>query len=328
MATESIVSRLFRLLAGLLLVIATQAALLVSTAPTAQASPALYFPWDHDENPWTLTQGPHNWGSAATQSGLDFDKDRTPRRVLSMFNGKIAFVGLGDPFTCKLPNLAPFTTQNTIVKVNATDGSGWSIWYLHLSKFTVATGTPVHAGDLLGYSGKVGCATAVHLHTELVVNGVHTSWWGKTISGWTVSAQRQQLNSPLDTAPPIFPMKNWTQNGSGVNTSSFTRGQSIRYTTLVRNLRTAAVTATFTFRARGPVPGTPDQIFYWSGSVTVPANSGSPYYGQASYYAPSTIPTWARPGQYYFEMLITYTGADIDNRTSTYAAQTGAFTVT
>src|SRR3954470_7830260 len=67
----------------------------VALSPSvALGVPILFFPWDKDENPWQLTNnGPHNWGSTSSQSGLDFDKNRTPRRVLSMFDGKVTFVG-------------------------------------------------------------------------------------------------------------------------------------------------------------------------------------------------------------------------------------------
>ena len=179
-------------------------ALVAGGASPAGAVPSLKFPWDRSENPWTLTQGPHNW-SSGSQSGLDFDKDSTPRRVLSMFEGDVTFVGNDAPFTCSLNGQR---TQNPTVKVRASDGT--EIWYLHLSQFSVSTGTHVRQGALLGYSGRGGCSTAVHLHVELVINGAHASWWGRSIDGWQVSAQRQQLSSTNTTStgttsPPTSP---------------------------------------------------------------------------------------------------------------------------
>jgi murein DD-endopeptidase MepM/ murein hydrolase activator NlpD len=143
-------------------------------------SPVLSFPWDYDENPWTLTNnGPHDWKTGSnSQSGLDFDKDNTPRRVLSMFDGEIYFADLDKPFKCNVKGGQ--ITRNPTVKIRATDGSGWELWYLHLSKIYV-NGTqehpvPVQAGDLLGLSGNEGCSDGVHLHVELLIDGQHASW--------------------------------------------------------------------------------------------------------------------------------------------------------
>jgi murein DD-endopeptidase MepM/ murein hydrolase activator NlpD len=284
--------------------------------------PLLYFPWDIDENPWTLTQGPHDY-NAGSQSGLDFDKDTTPRRVLSMFDGEVYFAGLDDTFYCKVKGQ---NTQNPTVKVRATDGSGWELWYLHLSRIDVLKGTPVSTGDLLGLSGKEGCSTDVHLHVELVIDGQHTSWWGKSIIGqdksgrwlkWDVSSNRQDLNSIISTNPPIVPLKNWTTDENNNPKTSFARGEAIRYATEVRNVRNAPATAIFTF--------TVGSIFRWQGSVTVP--SGGCCSGLARFYSPSTIPTSASPGTYNLEVLISYKGEDIDNQTYTYGQGAFAFTV-
>lgn len=159
----------------------------------AEAAPALKFPWDKAENPWTVTQGPHDW-IAGTKSGLDFDKDRTPRRILSMFDGDVTLAGTTGSFWC---GALGRNTQNTEIRVKALDGSGWDIWYLHPSRIDVRPGQRVSQGQILGLTGAVGCATAVHVHVELVVNGVHTSWVGKTIDGWTVptTTSRPTVNS-------------------------------------------------------------------------------------------------------------------------------------
>jgi murein DD-endopeptidase MepM/ murein hydrolase activator NlpD len=308
---------------GKLLVVASRFLLLWSlwlTFPTtATAQPALFFPWDYNENPWTLTRGPHDW-SAGSQSGLDFDKDNKPRRVLSMFDGEVYFAGLDEPFYCTVTGT---TTQNPTVKVRATDGSGWELWYLHLSEIDV-NGTsenpvPVHTGDLLGISGKEGCSTAVHLHVELIIGGQHASWWGKSIMGqdrWDVSSNRQLLYSRNATLPPIHPMQTWTEDANNNHKTSFARGDPIRYVITVRNVRKDQATATFRFRA--------GDFFDWQGSVTVPS-------GLALYYSPSYIPTNASPGTYDYTVLITYTGPEIDckycNNTISYGLGTFRFTV-
>lgn len=47
--------------------------------------------------------------------------------------------------------------------------------YLHLSKFGrgIKSGTKVKQGQIIGYVGATGWATAAHLHYEFLVNGVH-----------------------------------------------------------------------------------------------------------------------------------------------------------
>jgi len=45
--------------------------------------------------------------------------------------------------------------------------------YLHFSRRVVKQGDRVHQGQVIGYVGSTGLATAPHLHYEFVVNGVH-----------------------------------------------------------------------------------------------------------------------------------------------------------
>jgi murein DD-endopeptidase MepM/ murein hydrolase activator NlpD len=45
--------------------------------------------------------------------------------------------------------------------------------YLHFTKRTVKEGQSVRQGDVIGYVGATGLATAPHLHYEFLVNGVH-----------------------------------------------------------------------------------------------------------------------------------------------------------
>jgi murein DD-endopeptidase MepM/ murein hydrolase activator NlpD len=54
-------------------------------------------------------------------------------------------------------------------------GSNIQTKYLHLSRFArgISAGTRVRQGQVIGYVGATGWATAPHLHYEFLVNGVH-----------------------------------------------------------------------------------------------------------------------------------------------------------
>jgi len=54
-------------------------------------------------------------------------------------------------------------------------GGAVSTLYAHMSRFAknIRTGTRVKQGDVIGYVGRTGTATASHLHYEYRINGVH-----------------------------------------------------------------------------------------------------------------------------------------------------------
>jgi hypothetical protein len=133
-------------------------------------------PWDRAENPWTMTQGPHG----ASGSGLDFDKDRTPRNILSMFNGKVV----------SLANVACPKEWGKIssqaIRVRSDAQPAVEVWYVHVSDTFVSVGQAVPQGKILGKTGDSGCATAVHLHIELILGGRHPSWAGLRLDTFIV----------------------------------------------------------------------------------------------------------------------------------------------
>jgi murein DD-endopeptidase MepM/ murein hydrolase activator NlpD len=51
-------------------------------------------------------------------------------------------------------------------------GNGWVSVYGHLSRFGVANGDAVHAGQVIGYEGSTGNSTGPHLHFEIRFNDV------------------------------------------------------------------------------------------------------------------------------------------------------------
>lgn len=49
---------------------------------------------------------------------------------------------------------------------------GWTTLYSHLSKFNVSNGDRVRAGQVIGYMGRSGRASGVHLHFEIYKNKI------------------------------------------------------------------------------------------------------------------------------------------------------------
>ncbi len=49
---------------------------------------------------------------------------------------------------------------------------GWTSLYSHLSKFNVDNGDKVYAGQVIGYMGRSGRASGVHLHFEVYKNKI------------------------------------------------------------------------------------------------------------------------------------------------------------
>lgn len=71
-------------------------------------------------------------------------------------------------------------TYGNVIFINSNvDGNAVETRYAHMSSMTVSPGQTVSAGDLIGYIGSTGNATAPHIHFEVRVNGVLTdpkSW--------------------------------------------------------------------------------------------------------------------------------------------------------
>jgi murein DD-endopeptidase MepM/ murein hydrolase activator NlpD len=57
-------------------------------------------------------------------------------------------------------------------EIEINHGFGYITKYAHLQTFKVKYGQKVKRGELIGYSGSTGAATAPHLHYEIIYNGV------------------------------------------------------------------------------------------------------------------------------------------------------------
>ena len=91
--------------------------------------------------------------------------------------------------------------------------------------------------------------------------------------------------------------KVWTADGNNNAKTSFAPGDAIHYMVQIQNTNSTTVTATITFLATGP-----QQIYYWSGSASIPT-------GTPTFYSPSTIPTGAPAGKYTLTVTVSYNSA-------------------
>jgi murein DD-endopeptidase MepM/ murein hydrolase activator NlpD len=57
-------------------------------------------------------------------------------------------------------------------EIEVSHGFGYVTKYAHLDRFKVVVGQKVKRGELIGYSGSTGAATAPHLHYEVIHDGV------------------------------------------------------------------------------------------------------------------------------------------------------------
>lgn len=51
-------------------------------------------------------------------------------------------------------------------------GEGWTTLYSHLNKFNVSDGDQVKAGQVIGFMGRSGRASGVHIHFEIYKNKI------------------------------------------------------------------------------------------------------------------------------------------------------------
>ncbi len=105
------------------------------------------------------------------------------RRVHPLWKKRMPHRGIDYAATSGTPILA--SGDGRVAKASRTKANGnfiilnhgeqFQTKYLHLSRFArgVKAGTKVSQGQIIGYVGATGWATAPHLHYEFLVNGVH-----------------------------------------------------------------------------------------------------------------------------------------------------------
>lgn len=94
-------------------------------------------------------------GASTNHLGLDFSA-RFGQAILATMDGVVKRAG----------GAGGYGNQ-----IQLGHGGGTETRYSHLSRFNVQDGQAVKKGDVIGFAGKTGTATGVHLHYEVLVNG-------------------------------------------------------------------------------------------------------------------------------------------------------------
>lgn len=102
----------------------------------------------------TSAYGPR-WNS--NHKGVDIDADRGDD-IVAAADGVVVKAGVGSGY-------------GKMVEIRHSDG--FSTIYAHMRRLTVRAGQKIRRGQVIGKAGNTGTATGVHLHFEILKNGVH-----------------------------------------------------------------------------------------------------------------------------------------------------------
>jgi len=128
--------------------------------------------FDHDvPRQWVAGNGRQLafWGEELDflegHSGYDFTApEGTP--VLAVTDAKVVFAGEREPGYCPILK-RDVTDVIVVLEVYVRVGTILRVEYVHLSGVAVAAGDQVKRGQVIGRSGKNGCAVGPHLHLEV-----------------------------------------------------------------------------------------------------------------------------------------------------------------
>ncbi|WP_415645301.1 peptidoglycan DD-metalloendopeptidase family protein [Stackebrandtia soli] len=126
-------------------------------------------PWAVGQT-WTMTGGPHPWGSSGAYASMDFAG--------------------GDQVVRAMRSGTAYTMCTGWVRV--IHGNGYATDYYHLWSNISANGTPVSQGTYLGYTGTDvtcgGSATGRHVHIGFRINNAYASLAQYAIGKWVPNA--------------------------------------------------------------------------------------------------------------------------------------------
>jgi len=141
--------------------------------------------------------------------GIDFAvPSGTP--VMAAGNGSVTYAGPAGEYG----NLVVITHSN-----------GYATAYGHLSRFAVKTGTRVHQGQVVAYSGATGLATGPHLHYEIRVNNSQVNPAAvKVASGRTLTGEDREAfmaeRTRIDSVVASLPIQHQLAQATGLRESS------------------------------------------------------------------------------------------------------------
>jgi murein DD-endopeptidase MepM/ murein hydrolase activator NlpD len=128
----------------------------IETSPTALWSKSFVSPLKTLFVTDEYGYGRNTVGYNITHKGADF-RAATGTEVMAINSGIVRVARLFN------------TYGNTII---LDHGNGLSSLYMHLSGIKVKVGQRIEAGQIIGYSGQTGYASAPHLHLSIKVNGI------------------------------------------------------------------------------------------------------------------------------------------------------------
>lgn len=112
------------------------------------------------------------WGRVT--SGFGYRRSPFNRYASQFHNGVDIAAAYGNPICATADGTVTTTAYlagwGNLIIIN--HGYGYQTYYAHLSGFSVSTGNRVTRGQVIGYMGRTGRSTGVHLHYEIHVNGV------------------------------------------------------------------------------------------------------------------------------------------------------------
>ena len=147
-------------------------------------------------------------GYTRMHKGIDFAVP-TGTPVMAAGGGSVSFAGYAGEY------------GNFVV---ITHANGYSTAYGHLSRFAVKTGSRVHQGQVVAYSGATGLVTGPHLHYEIRVNNSQVNPAAvKVAAGRALEGEERQAflaeRARIDTLVASLPVQHKLAQATGLRES-------------------------------------------------------------------------------------------------------------
>jgi murein DD-endopeptidase MepM/ murein hydrolase activator NlpD len=148
-------------------------------------------------------------GYTRMHKGIDFAVP-TGTPVMAAGSGSVSYAGYAGEY------------GNFVV---ITHSNGYATAYGHLSRFAVKTGTRVHQGQIVAYSGATGLVTGPHLHYEIRVNNSQVNPAAvKVAAGRALDGEERQAflaeRARIDTLVASLPVQHKLAQAAGLREST------------------------------------------------------------------------------------------------------------